>query len=140
MQFCLRQHHIQLCQISKRYCREFLIWPKDSIKLVCNNKTIESSKSVKLLEFTIDNKLNFGIHINDIYKLVSNKIKGLGRIKNRLNSAQAKNFCNSFILSQFNYCCFVWIICRKTLKNKINQIRKRVLRRVYNKLSFTLKT
>ena len=132
MQFCLRQHHIQPCQISKRYCREFLIWPKD--------KTIESLKSVKLLEFTIDNKLNFGIYINNIYKLVSAKIKGLGRIKNRLNSAQAKTFCNSFILSQFNYCCFVWIICRKTLKNKINQIRKRVLRRVYNKLSFTLKT
>ena len=49
--------------------------------VVINNKRIESSKLVKLICVTIDNKLNFGIHINNICKVASAKIKGLGRIR-----------------------------------------------------------
>ena len=64
-----------------------------------DNKTIESSKLVKLLGLTIDNKLNFEIQINNIFKVVSAKIKGAGRIKNRLNLSQAKILYNSFTLS-----------------------------------------
>ena len=92
--------------------------------IVINNKTIESSKSVKLLGLTIDNKLNFGIHINNICKVASAKIKGLGRIRSRLNLSQSKILYNSFTLSQFNYCYLVWMFCSKTLENKINQIQK----------------
>ena len=56
--------------------------------IVIDNKTIELSKSVKILGLTIDTKLNFG-RIR----------KFLGRIRNRLNLLQAKILCNSFILS-----------------------------------------
>ena len=113
---------------------QFMILSKNTINksIVIGNKTIESSKSVKLLGLTIDNKLNFGIHINNICKVASAKIKGLGRIRNRLNLSQAKILYNSFILSQFNYCCLVWMFCSKTLQNKIKQIQKRALRIEYN--------
>ena len=105
---------------------QFMILNKNTINksIVINNKTIESSKSVKLLGLTIDNKLNFGIHINNICKVASAKIKSLGRIRSRLNLSQAKILYNSFILSQFNYCCLVWMFYSKTLQNKINQIQK----------------
>ena len=95
-------------------------------------------KSLKLLGLTIDNKLNFGIHINNICKVASAKIKGLGRIRSRLNLSQAKLLYNSFILSQFNCCCFIWMFCSKTLQNKINQIQKRALRIVYNEPDLNL--
>ena len=113
---------------------QFMILWKNTINksIVINNKTIESSKSVKLLGLTIDNKLNFGIHINNISKEASAKVKGLERIRSRLNLSQAKILYNSFILSQFNYCCLVWMFCSKTLQNKINQMQKRALRIVYN--------
>ena len=64
-----------------------MILSKNTINksIVIDNKTIESSKSVKLVTLTIDNKLNFGIHINNICKVDSAKIKGLGRTRNRLN-------------------------------------------------------
>ena len=65
--------------------------------ILITNKTIESSKSVKLLGLTIDNKLDFEIHINNIRKVASAKIKGLGRIRSRLNLSQAKILCNSFM-------------------------------------------
>ena len=71
---------------------QFMILSKNTINksFVIDNKTIESSKSVKLLGLTIDNKLNFGIHINSICKVASAKIKGLGRIRNRSSLLQAK--------------------------------------------------
>ena len=88
---------------------KFMILSKNTINqsIVINNKTIESSKSVKLLGLTIDNKLNFGIHINNICKMASAKIKGLKRIRNRLNLLQTKILYNFCILSQFKYCCLV---------------------------------
>ena len=56
---------------------QFMIRRKNTINIsiIINNKTIESSKSVKLLGLTIYNKLNFGIHINNICKVASAKIK-----------------------------------------------------------------
>ena len=66
------------------------ILSKNAINQSQKNKMIESSKSVKPLAFNIDNKLNFGIHINNICKVASAKIKGLGRIRNRLNLSQVK--------------------------------------------------
>ena len=115
---------------------QFMVLSKNTINksIVIDNKTIESSKSVKLLELTIDNKLNFGIYINNICKVAS----GLGRIRNRLNLSQAKILHDSFILSQFNYCCLVWIFCSKTLQNIINQIQKRPPRIVHNKPNLNL--
>ena len=119
---------------------QFMILCKNTINksIVINNKMIESSKSVKLLGLTIDNKLNFGIHINNICKVASAKIKGLGKIRSRLNLSQGKILYNFFILSQFNYCCLVWIFCSKTLQNKINQIQKRALRIAYNEPNLNL--
>ena len=82
---------------------QFMILSKNTINksIVINNKAIESSKSAKLLGLTVDNKLNFGIHINIICKVLA-KIKGLGRIRTRLNLSQATILYYSFILSQFN--------------------------------------
>ena len=70
--------------------------------------------------------------------MASVKIKGLGRIRSRLNLLQSKILYNSFLLSQFNYCCLVWIFCSKTLQNKINQIQKRALRIVYKEPNLNL--
>ena len=70
--------------------------------------------------------------------MASAKIKGLGRIRNRLNLSQAKILYNSFILSQFNYCCLVWMFCSKTLQKNINQIHKIALRIVYNEPNLNL--
>ena len=63
---------------------QFMILSKNASNKsnVKNNKTIQSSKSVKLLGLTIDSTVNFGIHINDICKVASEIIKGLGRIRN----------------------------------------------------------
>ena len=70
--------------------------------------------------------------------MASAKIKGLERIRNRLNLSLAKILYNPIILSQFNYCCLNWMFCSKTLQNKVNQIQKRALRIVYNEQNLNL--
>ena len=119
---------------------QFMILSKNAINKSCvtDNKTIESSKSVKLLRLIIDKKLNFRIHIKNICKVASAKITGLGRIRNRLNLSQLKILYNSFILSKFNYSCLVWMFCSKTLQNKISQTQKRAFCIVYNELKLNL--
>ena len=119
---------------------QFMILSKNTINqsIVINNKTIESLKSVKLLGLTIDNKLNFGIHINNICKVASTKNKRSKRIRSRLNLSQKNFLYNSFTLSQLNYCCLVSMFCSKTLQNKINQIQKGALRIVDNEPNLNL--
>ena len=119
---------------------QFMILSKNTINqsIVINNKTIESMKSVKLLGLTIDNKLNFGIHINNICKVASTKNKRSKRIRSRLNLSQKIFLYNSFTLSQLNYCCLVSMFCSKTLQNKINQIQKGALRIVHNEPNLNL--
>ena len=93
---------------------------------------------MKLLGLTIDNKLNFEIHINNIWKVASSKIKDSGRVRNRLNLSQTKILYNALILSKFNYCCLVWMFCSITLQNKRDETQKRALCIVYNEPILTL--
>ena len=62
---------------------QYMVLSKNTINksIAINNKTNESSKSLKLLGLTIDNKLNYGIHINNICKVASAKIKCLDWIE-----------------------------------------------------------
>ena len=62
---------------------QYMILSKNTINksIAINNKTNESSKSLKLLGLTIDNKLNYGIHINNVCKVASAKIKCLDWIE-----------------------------------------------------------
>ena len=62
---------------------QYMILSKNAINksIAINNKTNESSKSLKLLGLTIDNKLNYGIHINNVCKVASAKIKCLDWIE-----------------------------------------------------------
>ena len=67
---------------------QYMILSKNTINksIAINNKTNESSKSLKLLGLTIDNKLNYGIHINNVCKVASAKIKCLDWIELEWNA------------------------------------------------------
>ena len=64
---------------------------------------LESAKSVNLLGMTFDHNSTFDMHMSNVCKMASAKVKSLCRIRNALDEKQAKLLYNSFILSQFNY-------------------------------------
>ena len=97
------------------------------LKIEIEGFPLEPARSVSLLGITIDHNLTFDTHISNIFKTASAKVKSLGRIRNDLDEKQAKLLCNSFILSQFNYCSIIWMFCSKTSYKKIEQIQTRGL-------------
>ena len=70
-------------------CHLFIVNSQDNIITVGNEK-ITGSSSVKLLGITIDNKLNFIEHIENIFKKANQNIHALARIDQYLDSHKLK--------------------------------------------------
>ena len=88
------------------------------LKIEIEGFQLESDKSVNLLGITIDHNLTFDMHVSNIFKTASARVKSLSRIINALDEKQAKLLYNSFILLQFNYCSIKWIFSSKISHKK----------------------
>ena len=95
------------------------------------NDIIASKTSVKLLGVTIDNKLNFNEHVDNICKKANNNLHALARIAKYLNPDKLRILMKTFIESQFNYCPLIWMFHSRQLNSKINKLHERALRIVY---------
>lgn len=91
---------------------------------------IKSTSYVKLLGVSIDCKLVFDLHITNMCNQASSRVRCLYRVRNYLDVDHARQLCDSFILSVFNYCPIIWMFCNKGLSAKINSVHKRALRAV----------
>ena len=76
--------------------------------------TIKSASYVTLLVITIDSKLNFKEHINNIVKKAYYKLYALRRLRKFLTLKKAKILACSMIESQFAYCLLIWMFCSKS--------------------------
>ena len=103
-----------------------------------NGETIHATESVKLLGVTIDNKLKFNTHINNMCKSANQKVNALYRFRKYTNIKQTRSLCYAYIFSQFNHCNLIWMFCSKAANFNINRVHKRALRAVYNEPSLDL--
>ena len=104
-------------------------------KFLFHNILMENSKKQKILRVTIDTKLNFKSHINELCKKASQKIAALSRLSSYLHNSEKKLIFNSIIKSQFSYCPLVWMFCSRTSNNMINKLHERSLRIILNDYS-----
>ena len=110
----------------------------ESYDLNLNGVLLKSTNSIKLLGLTIDSKLNFNTHVESLCKKASQKVKALYRIRPYLNFTHSKLLCNTYIMSNFNYCPLIWMFGTKFANNKINQVHKRALRAVHQNYNASL--
>ena len=75
----------------------------DSFNLNLAGKLISTSSEEKLLGITIDNKLKFRKHINELCRKTSYKLHAPQRIRRYSSVDKASLLVNTFIDSQFNY-------------------------------------
>ena len=68
-----------------------------------NSIKVEASDNVLLLGVTIDKKLTFKRHIENLCRKAQYKLHVLRRIRKFLTIEKAKILGNAFIDSQFNY-------------------------------------
>ena len=100
-------------------------------RMVINFITVKESNEVILLAITIDNKIVFKKHIENLCRTVQYKLHALTRIIKYLTLDKAVLLGNTFINSQFNYTPLMWMFYRKTLYHKIEKIRHRTLKVIY---------
>ena len=93
--------------------------------------TIISQNAIKVLGVSLDNQLNFNLHIQNICKNASRQINAFWRIAKYLNESNRVLIYKSFILSNFNYSPVAWIFCGKRNSNKLERLQLRALRFVY---------
>ena len=93
--------------------------------LEIGDKVIEASSSVKLLGVQIDNKLNFNLHITNIFRSATNQLNALIRLKQFLSFEAKKVLVNSYFYSNFNYCPLVWMFSSAKSLNKIESLKKK---------------
>ena len=96
------------------------------------NVTIKCSKSKKLLEIVLDNKLKFDKHVENICQRASKKLNALARVTNYIALPKRRILMNASFKAQFNYCPAVWMFHNRSLNNKINRLHERCLRIIYN--------
>ena len=103
------------------------------------NDIIISKTSVKLLGVTIDNKLNFNEHVDNICKKANNKLHVLAGIAKYLSPDKLRILMKTFIESQFNYCPLTWMFHSRQLNSKINELHERALRIVHKNPNLTFR-
>ena len=91
-----------------------------------NGISIRTTEEVKLLGITIDSKLQFQSHVEAIFKTANQKVKVFSRIAGYLQTHKAYVLYKNFIRSTLNYCPLIWMLCGKTVNNRINQLHKRL--------------
>ena len=93
---------------------------------------IESTEKLNLLGVTIDSKLNFNYHINNVCKKASQRIGVLFRLKNLQIPTEAKLLLyKAAILPHLTYCLLTWHFCEASDRRKLERIQERGLRAVF---------
>ena len=92
------------------------------------NNNIESTKSVKLLGITNDDRLRFDQNISNLCPKAAMQLNALGRLQKYMRKSEKVTIVNSFIYRNFNYCPLVWHFSTCESIRKIEKIEKCCLR------------
>ena len=86
---------------------------------------------------TLDQKLNFDMHIDSICLSASRQISALKRLSRFLDQDSRVLIYKSFVLSNFSYSPITWIFCGKGNSTKLEKLQERALRFVYRDTTST---
>ncbi len=94
--------------------------------------TIMRLTEVKLLSITIDQKLKFDKHIDNLCENAAMQINIMYRFKGIFDLNKGEIIYNTFILAHCNYCPMVWHLRGKAFTKKIELTHERALRFLLN--------
>ena len=101
------------------------------ISISVDGNTIPSSDIIKVLGVTLDNSLQYDIHISILCAKASIQINAMKRIGKYLNTDCRIAMYKSFISSNFSYCPVSWMFCGKRNSDKLEELQERALRFVF---------
>ena len=86
-----------------------------------NGAELTMQSCVKLLSIEADNKLNFEKHISNTCKNASNQLNGICRLQTFMGYKEKEAIINTFLDSNFNYGCLIWLFNSKKSQNKVKK-------------------
>ena len=98
-----------------------------NLQINIKDKTVKLISSVELLGITVDDKLNFNLHIGNIYMSVLNQLNALVKLKPVLTFKVKQVLINRYFLLNVNYYYLVWMFCSVKSAKKIDSLQKRTL-------------
>ena len=94
-------------------------------------KNINATDYVKLLGIEIDSKLLLSKHAETLYCKVNKRVTAFSRLNNFISTKQSQAIYNAVIISNFNYCPLIWMLCNKGANKQIDRTQKRALQILY---------
>ena len=82
----------------------------------------------RLLGITIDNKLHWDSHINNVCKTVSRRVFLLSKLRYIVDIDTRKLFFNAYIKPHIDYASVVWDGCSDVLKKRLNSLHRRAVK------------
>ena len=79
--------------------------------LEIESKTINVTRSVKLLGITVEDELKFDKDVKALCQKVCKKVGAFSRVAPHLDEKKGKILYHTFIKSHFNYCLLIWMFC-----------------------------
>ena len=107
-------------------------WSSTTLTININNSNIEMKDSGKFLGITLDNKLNFRLHIKEISTKISRSIGILYKLRTLVSPSTLRIVYHSLIYSYLNYCIVVWGGTYRSHLNPLEVLQKRALRIMCN--------
>ena len=107
---------------------------KKNLEIQISSCSIRNEDSVKVLGIHLNNDLNFDYHVNQLCKKASKKLHALDRIAKYMDINNRRILMKAFVSSQFSYCLLLWMFHSGKMEHRINSIRKRALKLVYQDL------
>ena len=105
---------------------------KQKLLIIIDGVKILAKKHVNLLGVEIDSKQKFDRHVENLCQKVNKKTTSFGRQNMHISREHALSIRNVVILSNFNYCQFIWLFCNKSANTKIDRAHELALRILYN--------
>ena len=100
--------------------------------IVVDNQNIKVVSSVELFGIQIDDKLNFNVHIGNIFRSAADISNALIRLRRFLRFKEKGILINSYFMANFNYCPLVWMFSSTSWLKKNKNLQKRALRFLYD--------
>jgi len=88
--------------------------------------------NLRILGVSIDDEITFSDHVSDICKTASKKVGVLARVRNRIPCKTKLQLYLTAILPHLTYCQIVWHFCKKSDRRKLERIKVRALRIIFN--------
>ena len=98
------------------------------LDLVLNGAKTDQVSEHRLLGITIDNKLRWDSHINNVCKTVSRRVFLLSKLRYIVDIDTRKLFFNAHIKPHIDYASVVWDGCSDVFKRRLNSLHRRAVK------------